>query len=337
LKTVVGMMVAAPNPMVLLWGQEGVLVYNDGYARIAGPRHPAILGAPAAEAWPEVSDFNAENIRRGLAGEAWSLRRQSLPLNRNGSVEAAWWDLDYAPVRDEAGRPAGVIAFVTEVTTQVLIERRQEALIALDDAIGQTDDPLDMAEAAVAILGRTLEADRVGYGVIDPDREFIDVVRDWRATDSAASVVGPHNFRDYGLYVEDIVAGRPVTIDDVRTDPRTRADPLPLLGYGVAALLDAPLQEGGRTVAQLLVHSATPRAWTGEEIAFAREFGERTRAAIARREAERDAARRRDELQRLTDSLTVLVSFVDKDHRYQLNNRAYADWFGPEAESLVGR
>ncbi|WP_051651256.1 PAS domain-containing protein [Brevundimonas bacteroides] len=344
LKTIVGMMVAAPNPMVLLWGHKGTLLYNDGYARFAGRRHPELLGMGAREGWPEIADFNDQNIRRALAGEAWSLNRQELVLDRQGRLESAWLDLDYTPVPDETGAPAGLMVFVNEITELVAAERRQaeerdrqDALIALDDAISRTDDPLDMAEAAAAILGHTFGADRVGYGIIDPDQETVNVVRDWRAAPETASVVGSHHFRDYGVYVEDIVAGRAVTIDDVRTDPRTRADPLPLLSYGVAALLDAPLQEGGRTVAQMLVHSATPRVWTPEEIAFAREFGERARAAIARREAERDAARRRDELQRLTDSLTVLVSFVDRDHRYQLNNRAYADWFGPKAESLVGR
>lgn len=344
LKTVVGMMVAAPNPMVLLWGWEGTLIYNDGYARFAGRRHPELLGMGAREGWPEIADFNDQNIRRALAGESWSLTRQELTLDRQGVPEPAWMDLDYTPVPDESGRPAGLMVFVREVTEQIWAERRQEAerdrqdaLIALDDALSQTDAPLDIAEQASAILGRMLAADRVGYGVINPEDETIDVVRDWRATADLTSVVGLHRFRDYGLYVEDTVAGRPVAISDVRADPRTRADPVPLLAQGITALLDAPLQEGGRTVAQMLVHSATPRLWTPDEIAFAREFGERTRAAIARREAERDAARQRDELQRLTDSLTVLVSFVDRDHRYQLNNRAYVHWFGPEAESLVGR
>ena len=344
LKTIVGMMVAAPNPMVLLWGHEGTLIYNDGYARFAGRRHPDLLGMGAREGWPEIADFNDGNIRRALAGEAWSLNRQELALDRQGELEPAWLDLDYTPVPDETGRPAGLMVFVNEVTDLVLAERRQAAergrqaaLIALDDAISRTDDPLDMAEAAAGILGRTLEADRVGYGVINPDQETIEVVRDWRAAPDIVSVVGVHHFRDYGIYVEDILVGRAVTIDDVRTDPRTRDDPLPLLSVGVAALLDAPLQESGRSVAQMLIHSATPRVWSDEDIAFAREFGERTRAAIARREAERDAARRRDELQRLTDSLTVLVSFVDRDFRYQLNNRGYADWFGLEGTSLVGR
>ncbi|MEQ7154836.1 PAS domain-containing protein [Brevundimonas aurifodinae] len=124
LKTVVGMMVAAPNPMVLLWGQAGTLIYNDGYARFAGRRHPELLGMGAREGWPEIADFNDTNIRRALAGEAWSLKDQELTLDRRGSPEPTWLDLDYVPVGDESGRPAGLIVFVTETTDRVQAERR---------------------------------------------------------------------------------------------------------------------------------------------------------------------------------------------------------------------
>ena len=123
LRTVVGMLLAAPNPMVLLWGQEGVLIYNDGYAAFAGNRHPRLLGMGAREAWPEIADFNDDNIRRGLAGESWSLRNQELTLDRNGQPEPAWMDLDYAPVPDESGRPAGLMCFVTETTERVQADR----------------------------------------------------------------------------------------------------------------------------------------------------------------------------------------------------------------------
>ncbi|MFC5342710.1 PAS domain S-box protein [Brevundimonas staleyi] len=123
LKTIVGMLLAAPNPMVLLWGAEGVLIYNDGYARFAGQRHPALLGMGAREGWPEIADFNDGNIRRGLAGESWSLRDQELELDRKGQPEPVWMDLDYAPVPDETGRPAGVMCFVTETTDRVQADR----------------------------------------------------------------------------------------------------------------------------------------------------------------------------------------------------------------------
>lgn len=137
LATTVGMMVAAPNPMVLLWGPEGVLLYNDGYARFAGTRHPALLGVGAREGWPEIADFNDRNIHRGLAGEAWSLEGQELILDRRGlGPESAWLDLHYAPVPDESGQPAGVMVFVTEITERVrLAEEQAEAVERLDLAL----------------------------------------------------------------------------------------------------------------------------------------------------------------------------------------------------------
>ena len=124
LRTAVGLLVAAPGPMVLLWGQQGVLIYNDGYARFAGRRHPELLGMGAREGWPEIADFNDGNIRRGLAGEAWSLKDQELALDRAGAPEAVWMDLDYVPVPDESGQPAGVMVFVTETTERVIAETR---------------------------------------------------------------------------------------------------------------------------------------------------------------------------------------------------------------------
>ncbi|RZJ31208.1 MAG: PAS domain S-box protein, partial [Brevundimonas sp.] len=138
LRTAVGMLAAAPNPMVLLWGPEGVLIYNDGYARFAGRRHPELLGMGAREGWPEIADFNDGNIRRGLGGEAWSLRDQQLDLDRAGRPEPVWMDLDYAPVPDESGKPAGVMVFVTETTERVRAETLRE----------QTNERLEIALSA---------------------------------------------------------------------------------------------------------------------------------------------------------------------------------------------
>ncbi|MBL0968163.1 MAG: PAS domain-containing protein [Brevundimonas sp.] len=146
LKTTVGMLLSAPNPMVLLWGQEGVLIYNDGYARFAGRRHPELLGMGAREGWPEIADFNDLNIRRGLGGESWSLRDQELLLDRKGVPEPAWMDLDYTPVPDDSGAPGGVLVLVTETTerrvaeqTRTLAAERLDMALSAGSGIGAWD------------------------------------------------------------------------------------------------------------------------------------------------------------------------------------------------------
>jgi hypothetical protein len=46
LRTTVGIMLRSPVPMVLLWGPEGVMIYNDAYTVFSGGRHPRLLGSP---------------------------------------------------------------------------------------------------------------------------------------------------------------------------------------------------------------------------------------------------------------------------------------------------
>ncbi len=119
LQTAVGMLCRAGLPMCLIWGEDGIMIYNDGYAEIGGKRHPRMLGSKIVDAWPEAAAFNANIVKQGLAGRALSYRNSEFRLMRNGRLEDAWFNLDYTPVFGGDGQPAGVIAFVTETTALV--------------------------------------------------------------------------------------------------------------------------------------------------------------------------------------------------------------------------
>lgn len=113
----------SPVPHVMMWGHDGVMIYNDAYSAIAGGRHPDLLGSKVREGWPEVADFNDNVMKRCLAGQTISYRDQELTLHRDGVPEAAWFDLDYSPIPDENGTPVGVMAIVQETTAKVKAER----------------------------------------------------------------------------------------------------------------------------------------------------------------------------------------------------------------------
>ena len=125
LKTSVSLVLRSQVPIVTLWGADGVMIYNDAYSVFAGGRHPQLLGTKVREGWPEVADFNDNVMKVVLAGGTLAYRDQNLTLHRSGEPEPVWMDLDYSPILDESGEPAGVMAIVVETTAKVAAESWQ--------------------------------------------------------------------------------------------------------------------------------------------------------------------------------------------------------------------
>ena len=124
-RSTVALILRSPLPIVTLWGEKGVMVYNDAYADFSGARHPGILGADVLDAWPEAAEWNRKVMETSFhRGEAFSVEDLELTLYRHGRGEPVWMNLDYSPVPDDDGTPAGVIAIVVETTAKVRAERQ---------------------------------------------------------------------------------------------------------------------------------------------------------------------------------------------------------------------
>ncbi|MFL6673402.1 MAG: response regulator [Massilia sp.] len=127
LRTLVDMVLGSPVGMTLIWGDAGILVYNDEYAKACGGKHPGTLGSTLQGAWPEAWDFNSAMFAACRAGRQQVFKGVRLMLERAGTAEEAWFDLYYAPVAGDDGQFAGVLATVIETTSQTLaaIERAE--------------------------------------------------------------------------------------------------------------------------------------------------------------------------------------------------------------------
>jgi PAS domain S-box-containing protein len=128
LKASLQLVLSSSAPMVMFWGESGLLLYNDAYAVIAGARHPQILGRPLFDAWPEVTDLHRtvmDTVYRG--GEPLSYRDLPVVLHRNGVAEDVWLNVDYSPVFSETGEVLGVLAVVFETTGAVAARQARDA------------------------------------------------------------------------------------------------------------------------------------------------------------------------------------------------------------------
>jgi signal transduction histidine kinase/ActR/RegA family two-component response regulator len=170
---------ASRFPMILTWGPQYLQFYNDAYAPFIGAKHPAIgddIRVTLAEGWAAL----AGPVDHAMATrEASWLPRLPLLLERAGYREETYFTVSHAPAFDDDGSVGGMFGVCTEVTGEVLGERRQELLHTLSGAganLGADDavlaglcaalgtDPLDVPFATVYLDqgGRLRRAASVG-------------------------------------------------------------------------------------------------------------------------------------------------------------------------------
>ena len=122
LKPVVSLMLASKFPMFLLWGDRHCCLYNDGYIPLLGRRHPAALGRPFSETWPEIWSSIHPMILRARAGEPLYFERLPLRVQRNQFEEDASFTFSYSPLRDAEGEIRGMFCACMETTEQLRAE-----------------------------------------------------------------------------------------------------------------------------------------------------------------------------------------------------------------------
>jgi PAS domain S-box-containing protein len=124
--------VLANQPAALAYVAGPDLVFefaSDGYRQALGWRD--LIGRPYREAVPEVvGQPRFEALREVLrTGEPRQVRGEEVRLRRNGAeLEPAYIDSSCQPVRDEAGRVAGVLIFSTDVSDHVRDRQQLEEL-----------------------------------------------------------------------------------------------------------------------------------------------------------------------------------------------------------------
>jgi signal transduction histidine kinase/CheY-like chemotaxis protein len=130
LRTAVCLCLGSRHPIVLWWGPERWMFYNDAYRPMLGEsKHPQFLGRPGEECWAEIwsiiGPMMDQVIETGVA--TWS-EDFGLLMNRFGYLEETYFTFSYSPIRDEQGRPSGIFNACTESTRRVLGDRRLKML-----------------------------------------------------------------------------------------------------------------------------------------------------------------------------------------------------------------
>lgn len=131
LRTSVSTMLRSPYPIILFWGPELRMLYNDPFRPILGAKHPQTLGARGHEALAEEWLLLGPLMKRvHETGEPLFIQNGNVNFERRpgGLREEAYFTWSYNPTIGESGEIAGLFAIASETTRQVVGDRRLAVL-----------------------------------------------------------------------------------------------------------------------------------------------------------------------------------------------------------------
>jgi PAS domain S-box-containing protein len=168
LRAIVDICLSSRFPMLVCWGPDLLMIYNDGYRAILGEsKHPGAWARPVRDVWPEVWDEIGpmfEGVLEG--GPATWMEDGRLVIDRFGFAEESYFTWSYGAIHDDSGdRVAGVLNVATEVTVKVLAERRAQVSTELVAALADATTPDEVRRTTLRVLGSHTE-DHLGVDLV---------------------------------------------------------------------------------------------------------------------------------------------------------------------------
>jgi PAS domain S-box-containing protein len=147
LLTVVNLTLSSPAPARTMWGPDFILIYNDAYRPIPGPRHPEALGKSARAVYSESWHVVGPLLEKAFAtGETLFYEKLVVPLPTHNGVQDFYLNYSFNPIY-EGRNIAGLFGPLQDVTGEVIAARKlQESearatriLQSIGDAVIVTD------------------------------------------------------------------------------------------------------------------------------------------------------------------------------------------------------
>jgi signal transduction histidine kinase len=157
LRLAVDMVLGSGFPQMVLWGPELAQVYNDAYGRLAGDKHPAALGQPLRDFWPQLWAVNGPLFERAWRGETVHLENARYEFSLDGErTEERFYTSSYSPIHDADGAVVGLFVTLVETTlvvrTQEMQADRERLVRELQRERNRLEDVFRQAPTFLAIL-----------------------------------------------------------------------------------------------------------------------------------------------------------------------------------------
>ena len=216
LRTSISICLNSAFAILVWWGPDLVLLYNDAYIPVIANKHPRALGSVGKDIFPEIWNIVGPMLEGVISrGEAVRADDLLLLLERDGYPEECYFTFSYSPILDESGGVGGIFTPVQETTERVIGARRLRTLARSAE--------LRSEEAANGSRAAQMSAELFAENVIDIPFVAIYLFGEngtaYRAAHAGYvtdEVVPEHlGIEDFGFALTQLLQGKRVLLDSI--------------------------------------------------------------------------------------------------------------------------
>jgi signal transduction histidine kinase len=310
-------------PMVVLLGDEFIMIYNDACVPVVGGKHPRCLGRSAPKEWPEIWSSIIEPMVTHVitTGQPAGSDDLYLPLERNGYPEETHMAFAVSSIREDDGRPTALLVTLRETTERVLVARLVDCL----DALSTRCFPAETTEEACRIAAGVMN----GYLRDLPFTLVYLVDEEGKSARLAAHSGFTSGPGDIAPQVVSLLDGRDTEWNIARAvlrqetsetqGVRERVAPhLQDPSFAPHVVVTVPLADPSGGVSAVLVMGINPMRPASDGQRLARAVAARLTTAIANAKVKQQTRERAEALAALDRAKTLFLSDVSHEFRTPL-------------------
>ena len=307
-----------------------ILYVNRAFETMTGYAREDVLGATPRVLQGEKTEKAVLKRLKGALERGETFTGETYNYCRDGTPFLMEWSV--YPVKDDSGAVTHYLATLRDVTDRRARLRRSKQLEAVNRIQREVaQGGLDLQRVREKIVETALEITNADAAAVE-EAEGDELV--YRAVAGRAG-----ELLHWRLPIDESLSGlsyrrqEVLLCEDSRSDDRVRLkEGAQRIGFISGVMV--PLVHEHRCYGVFKVFSATPHAF-GEEDCQLLELASGVLASALFNAAAFD-----DEVSRrnlLVDAIPILVSYIDRDRRYQEVNAAYEKWFGISAADIRGK
>ena len=156
LRACVRVVLGSVHPLLISWGNDYTMLYNDAYGAVIGNKHPGALGRASQEVLAEAWDFIGPLFDRALKDgqPSGTVSHQQFTIHRNNYLEECYFAFSYGPIPDDHGGVGGVLTSALDMTERVIEDRRRQVLRDLASRTSEARNEAEVWRVSAETLGQ---------------------------------------------------------------------------------------------------------------------------------------------------------------------------------------